>query len=103
MKIIVRVPTIEDELEIRKVVESSLKDLHEVYRPKPEAIAHSCNLLADRHRIIALINGQIVGTTEYVLKSPCVHVIGIGVLPDTGGVRSHGGPPLRRTMGPRNR
>ena len=82
MQILVRALTIDDKTGIQEVANSSLKDLRKIYRPEPETIVHSLNPLAERSRLVALIDGQIIGTTEYVLKSPCVHVIGLGVLPE---------------------
>jgi ribosomal protein S18 acetylase RimI-like enzyme len=67
-----------DEPAIAAVSESGVTALRRVYRPTPEALARYRRMPA-LPRLVALIDGTVVGTVEYSLGDELLHLMGLYV------------------------
>jgi ribosomal protein S18 acetylase RimI-like enzyme len=75
---IVRRATVEDD--VAAVVASAIATLRQTYRPTRAAIERKAARAHALTRLVAVTDGEIVGTVEYEVAGDRVHVIGLGVL-----------------------
>ena len=80
--IIVReaLPADHDGVEI--VVTSAMAILRKIYRPGPKAMSARSKLAASLKRLVAVADGEIVGTTQYYCEGDAIRVIGLMVRSD---------------------
>ena len=82
MEIIVRDCRSDEAREARAVARAAFATVREVYRPGPEARKRKSALGPSLTRIVALIDGRIVGAAQYRLEKGSLSLIGLGVLPE---------------------
>lgn len=75
--IVVRPAAPEDEAAIERVSASGVAALRETYRPNDDAIASKPHSLP---RLVAVCDGELVGTVEYLLREDRLHLMGLYVL-----------------------
>ncbi|MHC4777160.1 MAG: GNAT family N-acetyltransferase [Planctomycetota bacterium] len=71
-----------ERLEIERVSAAAFATLRALYRPGPRAIAARTKLRPKPARIVAIRDGQIIGTAGYRLLDRALSIIGLGVLPE---------------------
>jgi ribosomal protein S18 acetylase RimI-like enzyme len=72
----------EDDVAIKEVDASATATLRETYRPNKRALANKAGIAANLQRLVATINGQVVGTVEWDIDGDSVRVVGLGVHSD---------------------
>ncbi len=77
--ITVRPATPEDNEAIREVIASAVATLRETYRPSAGTVARKAAILGQLHRLVGVINGRVVGTTQYWIDGDAVRIVGLGV------------------------
>jgi GNAT superfamily N-acetyltransferase len=80
--ITVRTANLEDETEIAEVNRLVTADLRKVYRPTPRANALRSSIDSELVRLVAIVDGRLVGTVQYRLLPSCLSLLGLGVHPD---------------------
>ena len=68
-----------DENGVAKVAASATATLRQTYRPNQKALAHKKWISGDLHRLVAELDGQIVGTARYYVDGDAIRIIGLGV------------------------
>jgi len=76
-----------DAAAVQTVDAAATVTLRETYRPNQAARANKARLAAGLKRLVATIDGHVVGTVRYYVENHKVRVIGLGVHPD---LRSRG-------------
>ena len=69
-----------DDVEI--VVNSAMAILRKIYRPGPDARSARSELAACLNRLVAVADGEIVGTTQYYSEGDAICVLGLMVRSD---------------------
>lgn len=77
--ITVRPERVEDQTEIQNVRASATATLRQIYRPNQRAIENKTRISTRLQKLVAIIDGRVVGTVQYYLESQSVWLIGIGV------------------------
>ena len=77
--IVIRPATDEDSQEIAEVSSLAVADLRRVYRPTLAAIAEARRKPVQR--LVAVVDGRVVGAVKYLVQEQCLHVMGPMVLP----------------------
>lgn len=80
--IIVRPENIDDQLGIQAVDAAAAATLRPIYRPNPKALVNKAQVRAHLHRLVAIIDGHVVGTVQYQVADQSVRIMGLGVHPD---------------------
>lgn len=80
--ITVRELTTADESGVVEVDRLCTADLRKVYRPTSKAHNQRSAIAANLHRVVALLNGHVVGTVQYRLEADRMSLLGLGVHPD---------------------
>jgi N-acetylglutamate synthase-like GNAT family acetyltransferase len=78
----VRESTPGDESEAAVVDRLSTADLRKIYRPTAAAHERRSSISANLQRLVALRDGQVVGTVQYHIDAGCLYLLGLGVHPD---------------------
>lgn len=69
-----------DDVEI--VVNSAMAILRKIYRPGPNAMSARSKIAACLKRLVAVVDGEIVGTTQYYCDGDAIRVLGLMVRSD---------------------
>ena len=77
--ITVRPERVEDQAEIKNVIASTTATLRQTYRPNQKAIENKARLCETLKRLVAVVDGRVVGTVEYYIENRSVCLIGLGV------------------------
>ncbi len=80
MNLIVRPSTPQDGSAVAAVSDAAFLRIRETYRPKAAAIQRAASL-PPQTRLVAVLDGEIVGTLRYALIDDRVHLIGVAVRP----------------------
>jgi hypothetical protein len=80
--IIVRPEEVGDQQGIETVRADATATLRRAYRPSQKAIADKARISASLKRLVAVANGQVVGTVQYYIENKAVRAIGLGVHTD---------------------
>ena len=80
--IAVRVASPDDDIEAAVVRKAAFDRLRAIYRPTGEAAARQAARADEGTRLIAEIDGRIVGTLQFDVHQEHVHLIGVAVHPD---------------------
>lgn len=72
----------EDAEAVRQVEASATATLRQTYRPNPRALSHKRTISRILRRLVAELDGAIVGTTQYYVDGNALRVIGLGVHSD---------------------
>lgn len=78
----VRLAGPDDAAAIKTVDAAATATLRKTYRPNQAALANKARLSTRLKRLVATVDGQIVGTVQYYVEKDSVRVIGLGVHPD---------------------
>ena len=81
MTICVRMARPEDADSIRQVGDQAFEPVHSLYRPNPAALANLSAMVPAVERMLAELDGKVVGTVRYGVVDDCLRVIGLAVLP----------------------
>jgi len=71
-----------DSEKILEVTESATKTLRKTYRPKESLIRKSAETLPSQQRLVAIMDGKIVGTLRIYETIDSINLIGLGVHED---------------------
>jgi GNAT superfamily N-acetyltransferase len=74
--IIIREALPEDSESVEIVVASATAILRRIYRPGPEAMVAKSRIAWELSRVVAVVDGEVVGTTQYYEKGDAICVIG---------------------------
>lgn len=77
--ITVRDSTPSDSEAVARVVASATATLRKTYCPNHKALSHKKKISDDLRRLVAELDGQIVGTTQYLVDDDAIRIIGLGV------------------------
>ena len=77
----VREATAADEREIADVERLAIADLRKVYRPTAAARQTRTAMDATLHRLVAVLDGHVVGTVQYHVDDRRLSFLGLGVHP----------------------
>jgi ribosomal protein S18 acetylase RimI-like enzyme len=75
----VRHATQEDNEAVAKVEASAVATLRETYRPKAGGATKLDRIPSGMRRLVALLEGDIVGTTRYWVDGDALRIVGLGV------------------------
>jgi ribosomal protein S18 acetylase RimI-like enzyme len=78
----VREATPADADEIAVVSASAVATLREIYRPNQRALAHKQAIADTLTRLVAVLNGRVIGAVEYSLTGDRVHFLSLDVHSD---------------------
>ena len=53
--------------------------LRQFYRPTQAGFANRRRISNDLTRLVAVVEGRVVGTTQYYIRCGCIHLLGLGV------------------------
>lgn len=67
---------------VREVDAAATATLRETYRPNQAALANKAGLSVCLKRLVAALDGHVVGTVQYYVESQSVRIIGLGVHPN---------------------
>jgi len=81
MEVVVRPARPEDGEQVAEVSTLATATLRETYRPTEAALGRSRAGASRTTRLVAVLNGRIVGTTKYEIRKDGIHLIGLGVHP----------------------
>jgi GNAT superfamily N-acetyltransferase len=84
-KVVVRTALPCDEKSARSVFEAAFGTVRRIYRPKGDVLAHEARRAQLGTRLVAVLDGTVVGTVQIAVHSEHVHLIGLAVLPDVQG------------------
>lgn len=70
----------EDAGGIEAVQASATTALRRIYRPNARALANRSRISRDLERLVALLDGRVVGSTEYYVEGDRLRIVGLGVL-----------------------
>lgn len=70
----------EDAGEIELVRASATAALRRIYRPNAKALENKASISRDLERLVALVDGRVVGTTQIYVDGECLRIVGLGVL-----------------------
>ncbi len=65
-----------------RVDAAAVATLRQTYRPNQKALANRKRLSPHLKRIVCLLDGRIVGTTQYYQDGNSLRLLGLGVLPE---------------------
>ena len=74
--IIVREALPEDHEAVEAVVASAMAVLRRIYRPGPKAMAAKSGIASELKRVVAVVDGELVGTTQYYEEGDAFCVLG---------------------------
>ncbi len=80
--IAIRTTTSDDEACVARVLEAAFAPLRSVYRPTEEAIARQAEYAREGTRLVAEIDGLVVGTLRFTVHEHHVHLMGLAVHPN---------------------
>ena len=80
--ITVRSSVPEDADGIRRVSESATATLRETYRPNQKALENRRRFSSQLNRLVALVEGEIAGTTQFYRDGEALRIIGLFVHAD---------------------
>ncbi|MBM4263722.1 MAG: GNAT family N-acetyltransferase [Deltaproteobacteria bacterium] len=72
----------EDAEGIRRVSESATATLRKTYRPNQKALENRKSFSSQLNRLVALVDGEIAGTTQFYRDGEALRIIGLFVHPD---------------------
>ena len=72
----------EDAEGIQRVSESATATLRETYRPNQRGLANRRRISSQLSRLVALVDGEIAGTTQYYVDGEAVRMVGLLVRAD---------------------
>src|SRR5688572_26107606 len=81
MTTLVRAARPEDESAVRRVGEAGFATMRSLYSPNPAAHASLAVIALSLERLVAEVDGQVVGTVRYGVFENRLRVIGLVVLP----------------------
>lgn len=81
MTICVRMARPEDADSIRQVGDQAFEPVLSLYRPNPAALANLSAMVPALERMVAELDGKVVGTVRFGVIGECLRVIGLAVLP----------------------
>lgn len=70
----------EDAFAIAQVQASTTAALRRIYRPNAKALANKSRISRDLERLVALVDGLVVGTVQHYLDEDRLRIVGLGVL-----------------------
>ena len=82
MRIFIRKPTLPELPMAKAVSTAAFESLRSIYRPTAETLARQPVRTRMGTRLIAILNGEIVGTVQYDCHEKHVHIIGLAVHPN---------------------
>jgi len=80
--ITIREATADDAVAVAAVFRAAFEPLRSIYRPTGEAAARQSERFKEGTRLVAEIDGRIVGTVQVACHDRHMHVIGLAVHPD---------------------
>ncbi|MEZ4598674.1 MAG: GNAT family N-acetyltransferase [Syntrophotaleaceae bacterium] len=80
--ITVRPERVEDQAAIQGVRAAATATLRQIYRPKQRAIENKSRISPGLQRLVAVVDGQVVGTVQYYIENQSVCLVGLGVAAD---------------------
>lgn len=80
--ITVRHERAEDQIGIQEVDTAATATLRRTYLPNQRALTDKARISIHLRRLVAIIEGRIVGTVQYCVENEAVRVIGLGVHPE---------------------
>jgi len=72
----------DDQSGIQETDAAATATLRLIYRPNQRALANKARISTRLQRLVAVIDGRIVGTVQYHVEKQAVNVIGLGVHKD---------------------
>ena len=72
----------DDDAGVQTVDAAATATLRETYRPNQAALANKARLSARLKRLVATLDGHVVGTVRCYVENQSVRVIGLGVHPN---------------------
>src|SRR5690242_20068445 len=81
MTISVRMAKPDDADAVREVGDAAFLPLRSIYRPNAAARANLSAMAPALERLVAELDGQLVGTVRFGVIDDCLRVIGLAVLP----------------------
>jgi ribosomal protein S18 acetylase RimI-like enzyme len=81
-EVTIRQATPADAEEIAAVSASAVATLRQTYRPNQQALAKKQEIAETLTRLVAVLNGQVVGSVDYRLDSGRMHFLSLDVLAD---------------------
>ena len=81
MATLVRMARPEDEEAVRRVGDEAFATVRSVYRPDPAAHANLSAIAPALERVVAEVDGQVVGTARFGVFGDSLRIIGLGVVP----------------------
>ncbi len=82
-KLTIREAEVTDAAQVAAVGEAVFAPLRSIYQPVGEVRACQAERAKEGTRLVAELDGRIVGTVQYAIHREHVHVIGLAVHPDT--------------------
>lgn len=80
--ITVRPERVEDQEEIQCLSAAATASLRQTYRPKKKAIENKARMSSSLQRLVAIVDGRVVGTVQYYMENRSVCLLGLGVHAD---------------------
>lgn len=80
--ITIRPERTDDLASIQEVDAAARASLREIYRPSREALINKSRMGPHLRRLVAIIDGRVVGTVQYHVDGHSLGVVGLGVHPD---------------------
>ena len=77
----IRTSTPDDADAVQRVTDLAFESVRLIYRPNPAAMANLQSIAPALERLVAEVDGQIVGTVRFGVFDDCLRVIGLAVLP----------------------
>jgi ribosomal protein S18 acetylase RimI-like enzyme len=76
---LIREATRDDMSAAAQLLEAAFSPLRPIYQPVGEALARQQQRYSEGVRIVAEVEGRIVGTTQFVVRDKFIHLIGLAV------------------------
>jgi len=84
-RIVVRPALPSDDPQVRSVFDAAFSTVRGIYRPMGDVLAHEALRAQLGTRLVAVLDGDVVGTVQIDVHSKHVHLIGLAVHPDLQG------------------
>jgi GNAT superfamily N-acetyltransferase len=68
---------------VAQVSASATATLRQTYRPNARALANKARISRELKRLVAVLDGRVIGTTQYFTEPGCLRILGLGVLSDS--------------------
>ncbi|MBP85705.1 MAG: hypothetical protein CMJ64_03155 [Planctomycetaceae bacterium] len=79
---IIRIAVESDVPALESVARSAIATLRKIYRPTAKAIARKRTIVPELQQLVAVLDGQVVGSVEYRIKGDRVHFLSLFVHED---------------------